>query len=270
METRWLFHRLRMPLERVRAFRHAASGTPPVAIARRCGRRSRGGRLPAVDARAHAVRGRARRRRARTSRSRGGSSSSIRSGDRAAARAGTRAQPAGSRVARSRHGAGVASSPRRRSASHAATRAEALALGRVFERAGDMDRRATCYSRGAIASPQPEVKGRGALPARIEAAARPALRRSRGIVARDRRTDRARRIRRLARPARDSVSSRPRRSRSTMSIANATSTARASWRCSLLQEAPEQRAEGMRHRLARIDRKISGKADAPPAPPTSP
>ena len=48
-----------------------------------------------------------------------------------------------------------------------------------------------------------------------------------------------------------------------MSIANATSTARASWRCSRSRRAtPAARADGMRHRLARIDRKISAERTA--------
>jgi uncharacterized protein YprB with RNaseH-like and TPR domain len=137
--------------------------------------------------------------------------------------------------------------------------AEALALGRVFERAGDMDRAAECYT-AAIASPQPEVKG--------EALYRRALR-----LRRDRRFAEAatswraiveltepRGIRRLARLA-------DLRQFATEALAihhehrERDLDGARELALFALQEAAGARAEGMRHRLARIDRKISGKAD---------
>ena len=58
METRWMFHRLQMPLGEVPHFDMLHPARRLWRCARRCGRRSRRRRLPAVDARADAVRGR--------------------------------------------------------------------------------------------------------------------------------------------------------------------------------------------------------------------
>src|SRR4051812_23689036 len=137
--------------------------------------------------------------------------------------------------------------------------AEALALGRVFERAGDMDRAAECYT-SAIDSPQPEVKG--------EALYRRALR-----LRRDRRFAEAaaswraiveltepRGIRRLARLA-------DLRQFATEALAihhehrERDLDGARELALFALQEAAGARADGMRHRLARIDRKISGLTD---------
>ena len=153
METRWMFHRLRMPLERGGAFRHAASGPPLVAVARGCGRRSRRGgcRLSTLehtlfevervgDVPGFEIPGRF--------------FNFIRSGD---------PRPLEPVLEHNRLDLGI---PCRGDGARGAAcagrpcscrdGAEALALGRVFERAGDMDRAAACYT-AAIESPQPEV-----------------------------------------------------------------------------------------------------------------
>ena len=60
-----------------------------------------------------------------------------------------------------------------------------------------------------------------------------------------------------------SATSRPKRSRFTTSIAIAIWTARASWRfLRSRKQTATSRADGMRHRLARLDRKIAKKTDA--------
>jgi uncharacterized protein len=144
---------------------------------------------------------------------------------------------------------------------HASCRdaAEALALGRVFERAGDMDRAAECYA-SATESPQPEVKG--------EALYRRALR-----LRRDRRFAEAaaswraivqltepRCVRRLARLA-------DLRQFATEALAihhehrERDLDGARELALFALQEAAGARADGMRHRLARIDRKISSRTD---------
>ena len=58
--------------------------------------------------------------------------------------------------------------------------AEALALGRVFERAGDMDRPLSMLRPPRSAHAQPEVKGEALYRPRVAAAAGPAIRGSRG------------------------------------------------------------------------------------------
>ena len=104
METRWMFHRLRMPLSEVAHFDMLHPARRLVAVARGCGRRSRRGGLPALDARAHAVRGRAGRRCPRVRDS--GPLFQFHPQRRSAAtRAGARAQPARPGVARSGDGA---------------------------------------------------------------------------------------------------------------------------------------------------------------------
>ena len=144
---------------------------------------------------------------------------------------------------------------------HASCRdgAEALALGRVFERAGAFERAAACYT-CAVASAQPEVKG--------EALYRRALRHRR-----DRRFAEAaaswralveltepRAVRRLARLgdlrqfATEALAvHREHRERDLDGARELALFA--------LQEVAGARADGMRHRLARIDRKISDKLE---------
>ena len=135
--------------------------------------------------------------------------------------------------------------------------AEALALGRVFERARRLDRARSVLRRAAVASRTArgaEARRCTALGLRLPAGR--ALRRGGGLRGGDRRADRAARQRR--RRAGRCGSSRPRRSRSITSTANATRGAR-ELALFALQEPPTARADGMRHRLARLDRKIGGK-----------
>ena len=149
--------------------------------------------------------------------------------------------------------------------------AEALALGRVYERAGTDDRvperagalaRAdACYARAAE-SRTADVEG--------EALYRLALRHRR-----ERRFEEAaaiwrqvleltepRGVRRIDRARGSSGSLPPKRWRSTTSIASGTSRAPGRSRSSPLEEADGRRADGVRHRLARLDRKIAKKTDA--------
>ncbi len=137
--------------------------------------------------------------------------------------------------------------------------AEALALGRVFERAGEMDRAAACYT-AAIESPQPEVKGealyRRALRLRRDRCFAEAAASWRAIV----QLTEPRGIRRLARLgdlrqfATEALAIHHEHRERDLDGARELALF-------ALQEAAGARADGMRHRLARIDRKISGRAD---------
>ena len=184
METRWVFHRMR-------AAARAASRTSTCCIRRAgCGGRAPAQaaiwtrRLPAVDARAHAVRRRARRRRARLRDS--GPLLPVPPQRRsAAARARARAQPARSGVARGGHGA-CGPARRGRCTRRAATAARRWRWGAVYERAGDDGPRAArVLQRGDRVTLSREVKGEALYRLRLRLPARPPLRRSGGHLARD-------------------------------------------------------------------------------------
>ncbi len=137
--------------------------------------------------------------------------------------------------------------------------AEALALGRVYERAGALDRAEGCYA-CAVASPAPEVKGEAlyclGLRHRRERRFADAASSWREIL----QLTESHAVRRLARLA-------DLRQLATEALAihhehreRDLDEARA-LALFALQEAAGPRADGMRHRLARIDRKISEKVD---------
>jgi uncharacterized protein len=137
--------------------------------------------------------------------------------------------------------------------------AEALALGRVFERAGALDRAAECYS-SAVESTQPEVKGealyRRALRCRRDRRFAEAAASWRAIID----LTEARAVRRLARLA-------DLRQFATEALAihhehrERDLDGARELALFALQETAGPRADGMRHRLARIDRKISVKLE---------
>jgi uncharacterized protein YprB with RNaseH-like and TPR domain len=142
--------------------------------------------------------------------------------------------------------------------------AEALALGRVFERAGIMDRAEACYRRASAADC---VETRG------EALYRLGLR-----CRRDRRFDEATQIwdelialteRRGARrkPLRSMLRELRKFAVEALAIhhehrARDLDTARELTLFALTDELPGSQADGMRHRLARLDRKIARKKNA--------
>ena len=198
METRWLFHRMEMPLDGVP---HFDMLHPARRLWKARADDADRGRLPPVDARAHAVRRAARRRRAgfeipsrffqfmRTRRS-------------AAARAGARAQPARSGLARRRHGA-------RRAAGRGRRRRMSRRTRRRWPSAGSTS------APGSSSAPTPATGARrtcdvGRGQRRSSVSARPALpprtpvRRSGRALARDRRADR----RAVSPPQRDGSSVR--------------------------------------------------------------
>lgn len=135
--------------------------------------------------------------------------------------------------------------------------AEALALGRVYERAGALDRAEGCYT-CAIESSRPEVKGealyRLGLRHRRERRFAEAASSWRAVIE----LTESRLVRRLARLA-------DLRQFATEALAihhehrERDLDGARELALFALQDAAGARADGMRHRLARIDRKISGK-----------
>ena len=148
METRWAFHRLRSPWDELphldmlhdRAavvVEEARPRSRAVGVGRALGQRQR---LPAGPPRAHAVRGRARRRRAGLRDP--GALLRLRPPRRlVGARAGAAPQPARSAVAGRRHGAGGAAAARRR------------------RRPARAPRRRRCSAASCIAAPRPRSRG---------------------------------------------------------------------------------------------------------------
>ncbi|MEN3339671.1 MAG: uncharacterized protein V7647_3347 [Acidobacteriota bacterium] len=137
--------------------------------------------------------------------------------------------------------------------------AEALALGRVFERAGALDRAAECYT-CAVGSARPEVKGealyRRALRDRRDRRFAEAAASWRAIVE----LTEPRAVRRLARLgdlrqfATEALAIHHEHRERDLDGARELALF-------ALQEVGGARADGMRHRLARIDRKISEKLE---------
>ena len=186
----------------------------------------------------------------------------------APARAGARAQPARSRLAGGGDGAGPCSSraTARRACRDAPKRWRSAgctsAPGRTIGPSARPPRARRRVLRASGGSRTPTSEGKRSTGWGCGTGATP-LRGGRGDAGGEvHRVDRAawRPADERARGARASLP--PRRSRSTTSTASGTSRARGSSRSSLLEEAAGRRADGVRHRLARLDRKIAKKTDA--------